>query len=94
MKRITLIVISLIMILMITGCGAKTAGAVETAQPAAQTAPATEQSAELQTAEAEFLSAPSVIPEDQQKQLIMTNYSLWAYTEPWDSPWFYPFAMK
>ena len=89
MKRITLIVISLIMILMITGCGAKTAGAVETAQPAAQTAPATEQSAELQTAEAEFLSAPSVIPEDQQKQLIMTNYSLWAYTEPWDSPWFY-----
>ena len=89
MKRITLIVISLIMILMITGCGGKTAGSVENAQLAAQTAPATEKSAEPQTAEAETLSVPSVMPEDQQKQLIMTNYSLWAYTEPWDSPWFY-----
>lgn len=92
MKRISLIVISLIMILMITGCGAKAVGVADAGQPVPQTTPATEQTAELITADTEIPSAPSVLPQDQQKQLIMTNYSLWAYTEPWDSPWFYTFT--
>ena len=40
-------------------------------------------------------TAPTAVPgstEDEQKQLIMDNYELWAYTEPWDSPWFYTFT--
>ncbi len=50
------------------------------------------------TSEVESPPAPSApltvpgMPEVQQKQLLMDHYGDWAYTEPWESPWFYAFT--
>ena len=92
MKRISLVIIIIILCLLITGCRTKSGSSADTGQPAVQAVVPTEQPAAEKTADAVMPAAPSVIPEEQQKQLIMDNYSLWAYTEPWDSPWFYTFT--
>ncbi len=89
MKRISLIVIPLMLVFMMTGCGTKAGGTASAGQPASETI--LQQPAPVTNAEAGISSAPSM-PEEQQKQLMMANYSLWAYTEPWDSPWFYSFT--
>ena len=92
MKRISLGIIVIILCLLITGCRTKPGSSADTGQPAVQAVVPTEQPAAEKTADAVMPAAPSVIPEEQQKQLIMDNYLLWAYTEPWDSPWFYTFT--
>ena len=92
MKKISAAVFILIFALLISGCGARTGSTADAGQPAAQQAAPSEQPAEEKTAEAVMPAAPSLMPEEQQKQLIMDSYSLWAYTDPWDSPWFYTFT--
>ncbi len=40
-------------------------------------------------------AAPSTVPdmtEEQQKQLLMDRYDEWAFTSPYESPWYYAFS--
>ena len=73
MKRIVLIIFTLLFVFLTDSFHTKEDPAADLLQP-------------------EMTAAAPVMPEEHQKQLIMDNYELWAYTEPWDSPWFYTFT--
>ncbi len=67
----------------LSACGGKDSGgedagtAVESAAPAQQ-AGSTADGPEL--------------PEEEQRRILEENRELWAFTDPWDSPWFYTFT--
>ena len=88
MKRQFLLVIILILLLGMVGCGKNSLSAANaTLQPSAATA-----AQENPVEETALPEAAKAMPAEQQEALIMANYDLWAYTEPWDSPWFYTFT--
>ena len=87
MKLISTI-LSVLLILSLTGCG-------NSAHSSEQSAIIPAETASPVTAEASAPPIPSTLPsmpEDQQKQLILDRYEEWSYKEPWESPWFYTFT--
>ena len=94
MKKLLAVFALLSLIFVTAGCGKTSAPTTElpeyTGIPASQTD--TPGSTEAPAAQTVSPSAAPFMTEDQQKALMMANYDLWAYTEPWDSPWFYTFT--
>ena len=91
MRKKSLVICILMLVVLTTGCSPKKQSEADAGQPAVQTAVPAEQPSEQEATETVTPNS-SGMPEELQKQLIMENYSLWAYTEPWDSPWFYTFT--
>lgn len=97
MKWLTLF-LSLLLLFSLIGCGntskakpvattpfTETVSPVEAAPPAVSAEPSSPSVSAIP-------STVPVMPAEQQKQLIMNHYEKWAYTEPWESPWFYTFT--
>ena len=78
-KQIALILLIATMMLL-PGCGKTTA--VQNAQPTAAGTVETNQQAQ---------PSPQ-LPLETQQQVLEANRSLWAFTDPYDSPWFYTFT--
>ena len=82
MKKIV-ILLALILALGLSACGSsRTTVQEEAAAPAAVT----------ESAEPTMPSTVPTIPEDEQKRILEENRSLWAFTDPFESPWFYTFT--
>ena len=81
----TLLILALCALLL-AGCGGKT----ETVKiPQESPAAAPEAAAQPQAAAAPSVVAPSF---DEQKALLEKNRDKWAFTDPYDSPWYYTFV--
>ena len=82
MKKL-IISLPLILALGLSACGSsRTTVQEEAAAPAAVT----------ESAEPTMPSTVPTIPEDDQKRILEENRSLWAFTDPFESPWFYTFT--
>ena len=97
MKWLTLF-LSLLLLFSLIGCGNTSKAKPVATTPFTETVSPVEAAPPAVSAEP---SSPSVsaipstvpaMPAEQQKQLIMNHYEKWAYTEPWESPWFYTFT--
>ena len=79
MKKLIALIL-LLAVMLLVGCG--NTAAVQNAQPSA-----------AGTAGAKDQVQPSPqLPLETQQQVLEANRSLWAFTEPYDSPWFYTFT--
>ncbi|MBR1455544.1 MAG: hypothetical protein IJ594_00110 [Oscillospiraceae bacterium] len=76
----------LLLALLTAGCGAAPAAKPAETAPAAQVPlqPAAETAAPEETAPA--------LPLDEQKRILEENRALWAFEDPYDSPWFYTYT--
>ena len=88
MKKLA-VLLCISLVLTLCACGGSKAVIQDTAQPA--TTPAQAQSVAGDSPVLMPGTAPSMT-EDMQKQLLENNRALWAYTEFYDSPWFYTFT--
>ena len=86
MKRQIAIILLFAMVLLLPGCG-KTV-AVQNAQQSAAAQPS---SADAVETNQQAQPSPQ-LPLETQQQVLEANRSLWAFTEPYDSPWFYTFT--
>ncbi len=79
MKKLVAILLLTSMLTALTACG----GATE---------PDDSQTEQIETAYADSAAAQLQLSFEEQKQMIEGNRELWAFTEPYDSPWFYTFT--
>ncbi|MCR5576341.1 MAG: hypothetical protein K6F56_04975 [Oscillospiraceae bacterium] len=92
-RKILALALCACMLLPLAACGGKT----ETVKvPAPTEAPAPEAQPAVQQPAAEEGSqqpAPVAAPSfDEQRALLESRRELWAFTDPWDSPWYYTFV--
>ena len=90
LRKILALALCACMLLPIAGCGKKT----ETVNiPAATAAPEAAQSQSAAQQPAAQVTAPAAAPAfTEQKELLEKNRELWAFTDPYDSPWYYTFV--
>ena len=92
-RRILTLSLCACMLLTLAACAGKTEtvkvpAPTEAAEaPAPQAQPAVQQSAAQ--AQPPAIIAPSF---DEQRALLESRRELWAFTDPWDSPWYYTFV--
>ena len=80
-------ILCFVFVFCLSACGSSAPAAQDPATPSP--AAVQEQAAAAQ----ELIAAPSPsISEEAQKQILENNRSLWEFTDPWDSPWFYTFT--
>ena len=82
--RAIVLALSLACLLLLAGCAKKSSEVVKVPSASPQAAA----SAPSEPAQA---AAPSVSLEEQ-RAILEANRSLWEFTEPWESPWFYSFT--
>ncbi len=86
MKRQIALILLFAMVLLLPGCGKKVA--VQNAQQSTAAQP----SADGTVVTNQQAQPSPQLPLETQKQILEANRSLWEFTEPYDSPWFYTFA--
>lgn len=79
MKKLIAILLLTSMLTALTACGGAPA-------------PGDSQTEQKETAYADSAAAQLQLSFEEQKQMIEDNRELWAFTEPYDSPWFYTFT--
>ena len=79
MKKLVAILLLTSMLTALTACGGAPA-------------PGDSQTGQKETAYADSAAAQLQLSFEEQKQMIEDNRELWAFTEPYDSPWFYTFT--
>lgn len=79
MKKLIAILLLTSMLTALTACGGAPA-------------PGDSQTGQKETAYADSAAAQLQLSFEEQKQMIEDNRELWAFTEPYDSPWFYTFT--
>ena len=89
LNRMFLTVICILALLLLSACGGKAAEAPAATAPTVSI-PVPEASAEP-VAPPETHSLPG-IPLEEQERILEANRSLWAFTEPYESPWSYTFT--
>ena len=80
MKKLISFLLLSAMIAALTACGGAPSPAVS---PSPQ---------QTEAAYADSAAAQMQLPFEEQKQIFEDNRELWAFTEPYDSPWFYTFT--
>ena len=88
--RMIAVVASLILCLLLTGCGAKKTAAPVSDDPAVEAAGAVAQSAA--PAAAAMTATVPPIPLEEQQKILESNRELWAFDEQYQPPYFYTFT--
>ncbi len=87
MKEKIGMILLLAIVLSLAGCGGRSDAVINTEQ-IPLTPAASDSTAPLE----EETPAVSQLPLDLQRQVLESNRNLWAFTDPYNSPWFYTFT--